>query len=194
MKKRIIIKNICAVWVMAVFILGSAAGAFADQSIPKKKQTVLNLYITAQQAFAKWQSDPEHIKILDVRTPGEYIFVGHAPMAVNIPLRFLNNTVNSITLGLDMPANEKFVEQVKEKFNETDTIFVMCRSGSRSAAAVNLMAKAGFKTVFNIIDGFEGDSLKVPGSYNNGKRLVNGWKNSGAPWTYKLERGQAYVK
>ncbi len=179
---------------MAVFILGSAAGAFADQSIPKKKQTVLNLYITAQQAFAKWQSDPEHIKILDVRTPGEYIFVGHAPMAVNIPLRFLNNTVNSITLGLDMPANEKFVEQVKEKFNETDTIFVMCRSGSRSAAAVNLMAKAGFKTVFNIIDGFEGDSLKVPGSYNNGKRLVNGWKNSGAPWTYKLERGQAYVK
>jgi hypothetical protein len=56
------------------------------------------------------------------------------------------------------------------------------------------MAKAGFKTVYNIIDGFEGDSLKVPGSYNYGKRLVNGWKNSGAPWTCKLERGQAYAQ
>ncbi len=115
-------------------------------------------------------------------------------MAVNIPLKFLNNSVNAVTLGLDMPANEKFIEQVKEKFNEADTIFVMCRSGGRSAAAVNLMARAGFKNVYNIIDGFEGDSLKMPGSYNNGKRLVNGWRNSGAPWTYKLERGQAYVK
>lgn len=187
-------KRSCIAWIMTVFIIGTAAAAFAGQPVPKKKQTVLNLYITAQDAFARWQSDPDHIKILDARTPGEYIFVGHAPMAVNIPLRFLSSTVNSITLGLDMPVNENFIEQVKEKFNETDTIFVMCRSGSRSAAAVNLMAGAGFKTVYNIIDGFEGDSLKVPGSYNNGKRLVNGWKNSGAPWTYKLKRGQAYMK
>jgi hypothetical protein len=68
-------KRICAAWIMAVFIIGTAAAAFAGETIPRKKQTVLNLYITAQQAFAKWQSDPDHIKILDVRTPGEYIFV-----------------------------------------------------------------------------------------------------------------------
>ena len=70
---------------------------------------------------------------------------------------------------------------------------IMCRSGARSAVSVNKLAKAGFKNVYNITDGFEGDKLKVPGSYNNGKRLVNGWKNSGAPWTYKLDPKLAYL-
>jgi hypothetical protein len=54
------------------------------------------------------------------------------------------------------------------------------------------MAKAGFQKVYNIIDGFEGDSLKDSDSYQNGKRIINGWKNSGAPWTYKLERKLVY--
>jgi hypothetical protein len=46
--------------------------------------------------------------------------------------------------------------------------------------------------VYNIIDGFEGDSLSDPGSYHDGKRIINGWKNSGAPWTCKLERELVY--
>ena len=39
-----------------------------------------------------------------------------------------------------------------------DTLMVMCRSGGRSAIAVNFLAKAGFKNVYNIIDGMEGDA------------------------------------
>ena len=97
-----------------------------------------------------------------------------------------------MTLKPGMQSNENFIADVKKKFKKTDTILVMCRSGSRSAAAVNLMAKAGFQKVYNIIDGFEGDSLKDSDSYQNGKRIINGWKNSGAPWTCKLERKLAY--
>ena len=37
-----------------------------------------------------------------------------------------------------------------------------------------------------IIDGFEGDHVKDPNSVYNGKRMVNGWNNSGAPWTYDI--------
>jgi rhodanese-related sulfurtransferase len=54
-----------------------------------------------------------------------------------------------------------------------------------SAIAVNLLAKAGFRQVYNIIDGMEGDAVREHDSVFLGQRLVNGWKNSGCPWTYK---------
>ena len=60
----------------------------------------------------------------------------------------------------------------------TDTILVMCRSGGRSAMAVNRLAEAGFTNVYNITDGMEGDEVKDPDSVYQGQRLVNGWKNS----------------
>jgi rhodanese-related sulfurtransferase len=63
---------------------------------------------------------------------------------------------------------------------------VMCRSGGRSAIAVNLLAQAGFTQVFQILDGMEGDLVKDPDSVFAGQRMKNGWKNSGCPWTYSL--------
>ena len=33
----------------------------------------------------------------------------------------------------------------------------------------------------------EGDLVKDPGSPNDGKRMKNGWKNSGLPWTYQVD-------
>jgi rhodanese-related sulfurtransferase len=188
MKKRIFL-----LLIVPFFVLSFSITSFADQSLPKKKQTVLGLYVTAKEAFAKWHADPGKVKILDVRTPGEYIFVGHAPMAVNIPLKFLKTGFDLKKKKIVMSLNENFIGDVKKRFKETDTIMIMCRSGARSAASVNKLAKAGFKNVYSITDGFEGDSLKVPGSYNNGKRLVNGWRNSGAPWTYKLDPELMYI-
>ena len=54
----------------------------------------------------------------------------------------------------------------------------MCRSGGRGAKAVNLLAKAGYTKVYNIYDGLEGDTIDKGDSYNHGKRVLNGWKNS----------------
>jgi hypothetical protein len=48
------------------------------------------------------------------------------------------------------------------------------------------MAQEGFKNAYTITDGFEGDEVKDEISYFKGKRMMNGWKNSGAPWTYEL--------
>jgi rhodanese-related sulfurtransferase len=186
-------KGILALLVAPLLILTFCVSALSDTSIPEKKQTTLGLYITALEAFTKWHIDPNSAKILDVRTAGEYIFVGHAPMANNIPILFLKNEYDSTKKMAVMPANENFVEAVKKKFKETDTLLVMCRSGGRSAYAINLLAKAGFKNVYNIVDGFEGDALKIEGSYNNGRRLINGWKNSGAPWTYELDPDLMYL-
>ena len=50
----------------------------------------------------------------------------------------------------------------------------------------NLYPKAGFTKAYPIIDGMEGDPVTDPDSVFLGQRLKNGWKNSGAPWTYEL--------
>lgn len=44
-----------------------------------------------------------------------------------------------------MKPNPDFVSRVKEQFKITDTILATCRSGGRSAMAVNALAAAGFK-------------------------------------------------
>ena len=188
MKSRVMV--FCLVVALA---LGFSAAAMAEMKLPKKKQTTLGLYVTAKQAFAKWHASPKKIHILDCRTPQEYGFVGHAPMAVNIPSKFMKLEWNAKKKFYQMVANKKFVELVKKRFKPDDTIFIMCRSGARSAQSVDLLAKAGYKKVYNIIDGFEGDKVKDKNSYYKGKRMVNGWKNSGAPWTYSCKPGQVYL-
>jgi rhodanese-related sulfurtransferase len=79
-----------------------------------------------------------------------------------------------------------FVTRVKNVAKPDDTLLVMCRSGGRSALAVNALGQAGFRNVYNIIDGMEGDAVNDPNSVFLGHRLVNGWKNSGLPWTYHI--------
>ena len=133
-----------------------------------------------------WQADPERVKLLDVRTPEEYIFVGHAAMARNIPLLFVKYHWNVEKDEPVVDPNPEFIARVKSVYNPTDTLLVMCRSGGRSALAVNVLAKAGFTNVYNVIDGMEGDKVNDPDSVYHGKRMKNGWKNSGSPWTYDV--------
>jgi rhodanese-related sulfurtransferase len=85
-----------------------------------------------------------------------------------------------------MTTNPTFIAEVGQKFKPFDTILVICRSGNRSAAAVNAMAAAGFKIAYSVTEGFEGDRVKDQSSSFYGKRLKNGWRNSGLPWTDNL--------
>ncbi len=187
MKRRLLV-----VPVLFCLIFSLTALTLAETSLPKSKQTVLGLYLTAKEAFSKWHVDSDKVVVLDVRTPEEYIFVGHTPMGRNIPVRVLNQELTAKQKRPVMEPNPDFVSQVKRDYQVGDTILVMCRSGGRSAMAVNLLAEAGFKNVYNVTDGFEGDSVKDPQSYFNGKRAKNGWKNSGAPWTYELAPNLMY--
>jgi rhodanese-related sulfurtransferase len=158
----------------------------ASLQLPKEKQTVLGLYVTAKEAYRKWQAEPDKVKIIDVRTPEEYIFVGHPTMAWKIPVAAQSYEWDAEKKQFPMKPLPDFVSRVNEVARTGDTLLVMCRSGGRSAIAVNLLAKAGFKDVYNITDGMEGDAVVDPASVFLGQRLVNGWKNSGCPWTYKL--------
>ena len=160
--------------------------SLAKSALPPQKQTVLGLYLTAREAFKMWQADRNQIIILDVRTPEEYVWVGHPPMAHNIPFQLFNYEMAVLNKAPLMTPNPNFIAEVGQKFKTTDTILVICRSGNRSAAAVNAMAAAGFKIAYSVTEGFEGDRVKDPASPFYGKRLKNGWKNEGLPWTDQL--------
>lgn len=158
--------------------------------LPKEKQTALGLYITAKDAFDMWKADPEKVKILDVRTPEEYMFVGFPGMAWKIPIAAQSYVWDAEKGKFPMTIFPDFVSRVQQVAKPGEKILVTCRSGGRSAIAVNLLAKAGFTNVYNIIDGIEGDTVNEPGNVFNGQRLKNGWKNSGCPWTYHLKPEQ----
>jgi len=175
---------------VTLYITPWAMAQDALPELPKAKQTELGLYLTASEAYVKWQADPDNVTILDVRTTEEYIFVGHAPMARNVPLVSQTYDWDENKQYFSMKPNPDFITQLKDFANPPDTILVMCRSGGRSAMAVNLLAQAGFENVYNITDGMEGDAVKDPASVFMGQRLVNGWKNSGLPWTYKTDTEQ----
>ena len=157
-----------------------------NAAIPKGKQTVLGLYVTAKEAYEKWKAEPEKVTIIDVRTAEEYVFVGHPAMAWKIPVGAQVYEWDAAKGHFPMKLLPDFVSRVSEVAKPDDTLLVTCRSGGRSAIAVNMLAQAGFKHVFQIIDGMEGDVIKDVDSVFQGQRLKNGWKNSGCPWTYKL--------
>jgi rhodanese-related sulfurtransferase len=152
----------------------------------EEKLTSLGLYVTALEAYEMWKADPERIKVLDVRTFEEYVLIGHAEMAANVPLAFPTYNWDAGKGNYSVVGNKDFVAHVTERFKPDDTILAMCRSGGRSAMAVNALARAGFTQVHNIIDGFEGDKVEDPESVYHGTRMRNGWKNA-APWTYRLD-------
>ena len=157
-----------------------------NTNIPKGKETVLGLYLTAKEAYEKWKADPDKVKIIDVRTPEEYLFVGHPTMAWKIPVAAQIYEWDSEKKKYPMKPLADFVSRCSEVAKPDDTLLLMCRSGGRSAIAVNLLAEAGFKNVYQILDGMEGDAVEDPDSVFLGQRSKNGWKNSGCPWTYKL--------
>ena len=86
---------------------------------------------------------------------------------------------------------QDFVPEVRRRLqkkglSKTDPVVLICRSGDRSARAVDRLAEDGFTDVGSVVDGFEGNMNK------DGRRSVDGWKNAGLPWIYKLDREKMY--
>ncbi len=170
-----------------------AATPVAGDRLPKMKQTTLGLYVTAAQAYEMWKAAPDEVKIIDVRTPEEFAFVGHPAMAWNIPIAFVSYQRKGGKFTYAPQMNKAFVDQVREIAQPTDTLLVTCRSGGRGAMAVNQLAAAGFTNAYNIVDGIEGDTVDDPESVFHGKRMKNGWKNS-APWVYDLDPEKVIIE
>jgi len=141
--------------------------------------------LTPLEAYEMLKADPEHTFLIDCRTRPEYEFVGHPPMAYNIPYMFW-------TLE-GMKKNPNFVRDVVARFKKTDRLLIICRSGGRSRLATDILIEAGFGHVFNVLGGFEGDKVKDKNSIYYGYRgYINGWKHDELPYTYEMNEELVY--
>lgn len=78
-----------------------------------------------------------HVQLLDVRSVEEYA-QGHIANAENIDVQ-----------------QPDFIDKAQEKLDNTNPVYVYCRSGKRSMLAAQKLVKAGFKVV-NLRDGIVG--------------------------------------
>lgn len=171
------------------------AYAVDKKDIPEYKQTRAERYLTSKEAYEEIQVEEHKILFLDVRTRAEVEVVGMPTVAdANVPYMLMAEpmTWNDDWGSFKMVRNQNFLAAVKERLEEKgltrdDKVFLMCRSGGRSASAADLLSEAGFTNVFSVVDGYEGDKAK------NGKRILNGWKNSDLPWSYKLDKKKMYL-
>jgi len=160
----------------------------AEDSLKDSKHTAPALYITAAEA-GRVLAGNDNVALIDVRTPSETMLIGYpTPAAANIPSKFVDpefgfNAEKGVYKMIDNPG---FVDEVQawlasDAAQGIDTLIVMCRSGSRSAAAIGRLVEADVDiTLYNMVDGFEGDKNE------KGVRAVNGWRNAGHSWTYKV--------
>jgi phage shock protein E len=88
--------------------------------------------MTQEQLVEHLSKHPEHLFVLDVRTPQEYA-EGHVPGAVNVP-------------------HDQLASRLAEVPKDKDVV-VYCRSGRRSALAMDVLAANGYRRVSHL----EGD-------------------------------------
>lgn len=171
-----------------------AAGAALAQpaGLPAEKQTKLGLYVTAKEAQELKQREGAKALFVDVRSRAEVTFVG-APSSIDAVVPLNEPVFDAWDDGrgsFRVEANKGFVAQLERRLAQAglgkgDTVILICRSGDRSARAINeLLVPAGFTRVYTVTEGFEGDLSK------DGRRSVNGWKNAGQPWTYRLDKSK----
>jgi len=93
-----------------------------------------------------WKADPKRVKVLDVRMVEEYVFIGHAAMAKNIPLAFPKYKWDANKRKYSFEFNPDFIDHVKELFSPDDTVVAMCRSGGAAPLRLTCLPKPALKT------------------------------------------------
>ncbi len=190
--------------IFAMFMAIAVLGIFSNSAIAedwsklsKKKQTTLGLYMTSKQAYDHMMKDMDNTLFLDIRTPSELNYLGvTSVMDANVPTDTMDGSAwDDKKRRYVRKHNENFVADVDVRLKakglkKTDTVILMCRSGKRSVKAANELAKNGYTKVYTVVDGYEGDKVKE--GKDKGKRMKNGWKNSGLPWTYSMDKDLMY--
>lgn len=125
--------------------------------------------LSPQEAARFLHEHPDAL-FLDVRSEMEYLFVGHPVGALHVPWNE----------GPDWAINPEFVPQVMRLAGAdplAKRLVLICRSGNRSVEAGDALEKAGFRNIYNVLNGFEGDLDE-----SNRRNFLNGWRREGLPW------------
>ncbi len=85
-------------------------------------------------AQAEWLVHRGEVRCLDVRTPDEFVGLGHIPGAMLLPVDWIPTALGTLS-------------------REGKPILVVCEHGIRSAFAARYLARAGFEGVLNLRGG-----------------------------------------
>jgi rhodanese-related sulfurtransferase len=105
--------------------------------------------------------------LVDVRSAEERKFVGHIPSVLHV----------AWATGTSLTRNPRFERELEAKVGKDKVILLLCRSGKRSALAAEALTKVGFRNVFNVLEGFEGDLNE-----RQQRGALGGWRLHGLPW------------
>lgn len=178
-------------------MLASTAEAANAADLPEAKRTKPALYLEARDvpAFIAAQGGADRLLFADLRTRAEAMFIG-MPDGIDALVPFVE--LQELMTDWDAQRNayklepvQNFVPEIQRRLaakglNKDSVVVLICRSGDRSSRGANRLAEEGFTRVYSVVDGFEGDMSK------DGRRNVNGWKNAGLPWGYKMDRAKMY--
>lgn len=188
-------RQILCIAALVTDTLGTALAA--DTPKDPARQTSWGLYVDSREAY-QMKTGPKgsEILLIDVRDPIEIMFTGFTDVAdINIPYMTANRQRwNDKKNVFAMEVNPAFEAQIAKalsdrKLTKDASIVLMCRSGGeRGAPSAKMLEGKGYSQVYVVTDGFEGDTVKEGDKRN--WRLVNGWKNSGLPWGYTLNRAK----
>ncbi|MEY4468304.1 MAG: hypothetical protein RIR21_2098 [Pseudomonadota bacterium] len=183
---------------LALMSSASPLWAFDASKVPPIKQTSAGLYLDAREAYALKDKLGSNALFIDIRTRSEVAYLG-MPQAVDVHIPYMEHPFDApwddknarFLLEPNNDFGPELARRMSEKhLDKSSVIILMCRSGDRSAKAANLLADLGYRQVYTVVDGFEGDL--VASGPQSGQRLVNGWKNAGLPWSYKLDKVRLY--
>ncbi|QPF71942.1 rhodanese-like domain-containing protein [Roseateles sp. DAIF2] len=126
-------------------------------------------HLLPQEAYTYLQAHPEAL-FVDVRMELEYLYVGHPPGAIHVAWYEYPEM---------QPDVARFVAQVRREAGGdlNRPLVLLCRSGTRTIAAGEALAAAGFTELVNVVHGFEGDPDE-----NFQRNRLNGWRFDGLPW------------
>ncbi len=177
-----------------------SAQAMEKDEVREKWHTPYDLYLSAREAYDMKQANPDTVMLIDVRTREEVMLTGWTDMSdANIPVYMLSEEwkqkKDSDYGSFRKRYNPDFVAAVdnflaSRNADRSTPLILMCQSGGRSPIAARILHDAGFEKVWFQVEGFEG--IKAKSGADKGKRVVNGWKNAGLPWGYKLKKDKMY--
>jgi rhodanese-related sulfurtransferase len=173
----------------------AAQGSLVAAKVPEEMRTKSNLYLLPKEAQQFVKAQKGRVLFVDVRTRAEAQFLGMADdVDALVPYvefqEFMTDWDDKRSFYKLEPFND-FVPEMERRLQakgltKNDPVVLMCRSGERSSRAADLLVDSGYKRVYTVVYGFEGELS------DKGRRNVNGWKNAGLPWSYELDKKKMY--
>ncbi len=120
--------------------------------------------VTPPEAWALLQAGAA--RLVDVRTAAELSYVGRVPGALHAEWQ-----------GKDEDAIARFLARLRDQTEPGEMVLLLCRSAVRSHHAAVAATQAGWRAVFNVLEGFEGQR-----DHAQQRGHLDGWRHHGLPW------------